>query len=514
MGTKHRKQIRERLRNNEIDSYNFDTDVYGRIDAKMSEEEVNAARFGRLTKRDKDRIIQTQVDILLHKEHILVNEDGLQHHIEYILLIKLCRMLKQGTLTYEKFQRMKNRHREDVRLKLRRREITSYDFDRDVYGRLDAMMEDELRKTLQAQQLRAAPEEALPVIVEEPRTPPAPQSKPSSRPDTGEISFVVHLDSGTTGRAPESSPEQDNIVKKHVQFMIDETKPPVKPSKLQHHIEHVIMIKLDKLLQEGKLDFQSYDAEKNKQRAQMMSDFEAYDQEADIYSRLDQDLMAQQKRPRKKGEGEANKDLIIQTIVGELIKEAKMTPARKDIRYHEEHILPIRMGSYLKSGTLTFQKYTEMKNKHHAQMRQKLLSNEIDYYSFDTDIFGRLDKLIIVEVEIVAAREKEEAEKAKLEREARLAAEAEKKEQERKEAIEKARIRREEREAALREQAAKDAAELAEREREEQEAAEKLRLERLAEKEKKERVDQGSEDDPSEERYSIPRRTHPSYSNG
>merc|ERR1712096_92756 len=261
--------------------------------------------------------------------------------------------------------------------------------------------------------------------------------------------------------------------------------PPVKPSKLQHHIEHVIMIKLDKLLQEGKLDFQSYDAEKNKQRAQMMSDFEAYDQEADIYSRLDQDLMAQQKRPRKKGEGEANKDLIIQTIVGELIKEAKMTPARKDIRYHEEHILLIRMGSYLKSGTLTFQKYTEMKNKHHAQMRQKLLSNEIDYYSFDTDIFGRLDKLIIVEVEIVAAREKEEAEKAKLEREARLAAEAEKKEQERKEAIEKARIRREEREAALREQAAKDAAELAEREREEQEAAEKLRLERLAEKEKK-----------------------------
>jgi hypothetical protein len=345
----------------------------------------------------------------LHKEHILVNEDGLQHHIEYILLIKLCRMLKQGTLTYEKFQRMKNRHREDVRLKLRRREITSYDFDRDVYGRLDAMMEDELRKTLQAQQLRAAPEETLPVIVEEPRTPPAPVSKPSSRPDTGEISFVVHLDSGTTGRAPKSSPEQDNIVKKHVQFMIDETKPPVKPSKLQHHIEHVIMIKLDKLLQEGKLDFESYDAEKNKQRAQMMSDFESYDQEADIYTRLDQDLMAQQKRPRKKGEGEANKDLIIQTIVAELIKEAKMTPARKDIRYHEEHILLIRMGSYLKSGTLTYQKYTEMKNKHHAQMRQKLLSNEIDYYSFDTDIFGRLDKLIIVEVEIVAAREKEEA---------------------------------------------------------------------------------------------------------
>merc|ERR1712212_734195 len=121
-------------------------------------------------------------------------------------------------------------------------------------------------------------------------------------------------------------------------------------------------------------------------------------------------------------------------LVGNLLKEAKVATDSKDLRHHEEHILLIRLGSYLKAGKLTFVKYTELKNKHHDRMKQKLMNNEIEYYSFDTDIFGRLDKLIIVEVEIVAAREKEEAEKAKLEREARLAAEAEKKEQERKEA--------------------------------------------------------------------------------
>jgi len=69
--TKHRHQIRERLRNKEIEHYNFKTDVYGKIDAKVSEEEANAVRFGGLSNRDKDRIIQTQVDILLHKEHLL-----------------------------------------------------------------------------------------------------------------------------------------------------------------------------------------------------------------------------------------------------------------------------------------------------------------------------------------------------------------------------------------------------------------------------------------------------------
>ena len=58
---KHRQQIRDRLRNNEIEVYNFDIDLYGRIDAKMADEEENASRFGSLTKRDRDRIIQTQV---------------------------------------------------------------------------------------------------------------------------------------------------------------------------------------------------------------------------------------------------------------------------------------------------------------------------------------------------------------------------------------------------------------------------------------------------------------------
>merc|ERR1712096_411430 len=85
---------------------------------------------------------------------------------------------------------------------------------------------------------------------------------------------------------------------------------------------------------------------------------------------------------------------------------------------------------YLKAGKLTFVKYTELKNKHHERMKLKLLNNEIEYYSFDTDIFGRLDKLILVEVEVIISRERVEEDKMKAEREAKWAAEKAQKAQE------------------------------------------------------------------------------------
>jgi len=438
----------------------------------MADEEENASRFGSLTKRDRDRIIQTQVDILLHKGHIQANDDTLQYHIEYILLIKLVRMLKEGTLTFEKYQRMKMRHREDIRLKLRRKEILSYDFDGDVYGRLDAAMEAELRRLAQGDvQVVEVP---LTVIAEEQvESTPPPRQQPAPTTPQEEVSFTVHLDGPVKiERGPKSSPEQDAVVKKHVQFMLDEAQPPVKPRKLQQHIEHVIMIRLGSLLHEGHLDFQAYSAEKDKLRAELMSDFENYDTAADIYTRLDQDLMATAKKPKKKGDPEPDRDAIIQKLVGELLKEAKITHGnKKDLRHHEEHILLIRLGGLLNSGRLTYTKYVEMKSRHHAKMRQKLLDNEIEYYSFDTDVFGKLDKLILVEIEIIINKEKEEAERVKSEREAKWLAEKLQQEQERQDAIERAKQRREEKEA----QAAREAAEL----KAEEEAAEAARQERL-----------------------------------
>merc|ERR1712183_968999 len=86
----------------------------------------------------------------------------------------------------------------------------------------------------------------------------------------------------------------------------------------------------------------------------------------------------------------------------------------------------------------------ELKNKHHERMKLKLLNNEIEYYSFDTDIFGRLDKLILVEVEVIISRERGEEDKMKAEREAKWAAEKAQQEQDKKDAIERARQRREE----------------------------------------------------------------------
>merc|ERR1719403_397517 len=459
------------------------------------EEEENASRFGTLTRRDRDRIIQTQVDILLQREHLLVNEDTLQYHIEYILLIKLERMLSQGTLTFERYQRMKRRHREDIRMKLRRKEIHSYDYDRDVYGRLDAAMEDELRKMAQEQRIKPLVEVPLTFIAEEPALAASPRQQRRAPPtaenfEGDEVSFVVHLDQqpGTTRlpttsttKLPKRSPEQDEVVQKHVRFLLDETQPPVKPRKLQYHIEHVIMIRLGNMLNEGHLDFKEYSAEKDKLRAEMIADFENYDSSADIYSRLDQDLMTSTKKPRKKGEPEPDKDAIIQKLVAELLKEAKVSTDKKDLRYHEEHILLIRLGNLMTSGRLTYTKYVKMKTK--------LLDNEIEYYSFDTDIFGKLDKLILVEVEVIIAREKDEAEKLQAEREAKWAAEKAQQEQDRKEALERAKKRREEKEA----QAVKEAAELAQKQKEEEEAAEKARQERLL-KEEAERAQREAEE--------------------
>merc|ERR1719320_1630711 len=131
--------------------------------------------------------------------------------------------------------RMKRRHREDIRMKLRRKEILSYDYDRDVYGRLDAAMEDELRKMAQEQRIKPIVELPLNIIAEEPVLAASPRQQRRAPPtaenvEGDEISFVVHLDQqpGTT-RLPKSSPEQDEVVQKHVRFLLDETQPPVKP---------------------------------------------------------------------------------------------------------------------------------------------------------------------------------------------------------------------------------------------------------------------------------------------
>merc|ERR1712013_753497 len=312
---------------------------------------------------------------------------------------------------------------------------------------------------------------------------PPPRQQPAPPTAQEEVSFTVHLDGPVKiERGPKSSPEQDAVVKKHVQFMLDEAQPPVKPRKLQQHIEHVIMIRLGSLLHEGHLDFQAYSAEKDKLRAELMSDFENYDTAADIYTRLDQDLMATAKKPKKKGDPEPDRDAIIQKLVGELLKEAKITHGnKKDLRHHEEHILLIRLGGLLNSGRLTYTKYVEMKSRHHAKMRQKLLDNEIEYYSFDTDVFGKLDKLILVEIEIIINKEKQE--------------------QERQDAIERAKQRREEKEAqaaieAAESKAEEEAAEAARQERLLQEAAERAQreaeeAERL-EQEKKEKEEKAA----------------------
>merc|ERR1739838_586569 len=440
---KHHQQIKERLRNNEIKSYDFDTDVYGRIDKRMNVHMGKSVRFGskdRLSKKDKDKLIQSQVDALLVEEHEAVSEKDLQYHIEHILLIKLGKMVNDDTLTYDKYNRMKSRHREEIRAKLKRKEIITYVFETDVYGRIDAAIDADMRKNQErlerqrAEQLLPAhldtvkeEEEVSPVVLElktptiEIR-PPEVAKKPTkklSKEDTHEgVSFVVHLNKMRAEKKVTFS-EKDDIVQRNVAVFLDDTKPPFNPKKLQHHLEHVVMIKLGNLLEGDGLTFQAYDAEKEKHRTKLMQEYEAYDCEADIYARLDQDLMAEQKKvsrsPRARlGKDTADRDTIIQKLVENLLKEAKLPTGKRDLKYHEEHIILIKLGGLLKTGSLTFVKYSDMKTKHRTQMKAKLMSNEISDYSIDTDLFGRMDKAMMVEIQIILDKEAAiEAEKEK-----------------------------------------------------------------------------------------------------
>merc|ERR1712002_1067696 len=111
---------------NEIEAVSLDPKEGNRFDSLPRKEEKR--------RLEHDKQIQAAVFNLLQDKKITIEHKDLQYHIEHIIVIKLARQLKDGTLTFEKYNEMKEKHRLKIKEKIRRREIEVYDFEKDVYS--------------------------------------------------------------------------------------------------------------------------------------------------------------------------------------------------------------------------------------------------------------------------------------------------------------------------------------------------------------------------------------------
>merc|ERR1719369_1864382 len=87
--------------------------------------------------KDMDMAVYHHVSNLLQKTKLSTEDKDIQRHLEFVIKVQLGRMLRVGTLTFARYTRMKAEYRDNIHRKLHRGEILSYDFDADIFSRLD-----------------------------------------------------------------------------------------------------------------------------------------------------------------------------------------------------------------------------------------------------------------------------------------------------------------------------------------------------------------------------------------
>merc|ERR1711962_1396492 len=97
-------------------------------------------------------------------------------------------------------------------------------------------------------------------------------------------------------------------------------------------------------------------------------------------------------------ESPEDKDNKVKEVVRHLLQEVKITINLKTLKHHIDHIFMIRLGSQLKAGTLTMDKYVRLKNNDRRVMRELVaLTTERGYDETD-DVFGTLDKALKIDI--------------------------------------------------------------------------------------------------------------------
>merc|ERR1712142_809698 len=93
-------------------------------------------------------------------------------------------------------------------------------------------------------------------------------------------------------------------------------------------------------------------------------------------------------------ESPEEKDSKVQDVVRHLLKEVKITINLKTLKHHIDHIFMIRLGTMLKAGTLTFDKYVRIKNQDRRRIKELIGHTTAQEYNENDDVFGTLDKAL------------------------------------------------------------------------------------------------------------------------
>merc|ERR1712202_52147 len=140
MKSSHRMLMDEHVRFREIDTYDHSVDVFARLDEAVTKHPIIIELSLSGTKprvSEQDKVIQVVVTQMLQETHVPVSDRDYKYHMEQIALIRLGNLLKSGTLTFHKYNTIKQQHVQEIKEALRNNEVDGYDWNTDIFTRLD-----------------------------------------------------------------------------------------------------------------------------------------------------------------------------------------------------------------------------------------------------------------------------------------------------------------------------------------------------------------------------------------
>merc|ERR1712183_1156997 len=140
MKSSHRMLMDEHVRFREIDTYDHSVDVFARLDEAVTKHPIiiELSLSGAKPRvSEQDKIIQVVVTQMLQETHVPVSDRDYKYHMEQIALIRLGNLLKSGTLTFHKYNTIKQQHVQEIKEALRNNEVDGYDWNTDIFTRLD-----------------------------------------------------------------------------------------------------------------------------------------------------------------------------------------------------------------------------------------------------------------------------------------------------------------------------------------------------------------------------------------
>merc|ERR1712183_1216023 len=426
-------------------------------DITMEEEDMSYQEQGDKFVEDKDSKVQDVVRHLLQEVKITINLKTLKHHIDHIFMIRLGTMLKAGTLTFDKYVRIKNQDRRRIKELIGHTTAQEYNEGEDVFASLD--------KALKLSGVR-------------------------------------------------TKSEDDTAIGEQVALLLKQTRVPVSQKDFIYHMNKIITIILGMMLHVGVLTFTKFNQMKITHRADMDEMLDShYDSHSDVFGVLERaverhghaapsqrrksaenlNVKRVQDRERRRGSednimrrkdemlegwegGERPEDSSMQKLgrmldKGSLSKDKLKRPGIDNVR---DAVQPVGDGKTSSRGGSRRESYDTMIEP----VALAELNAEAERQALDVKEQEEREAAEKAKKEKEAKEAKEAAEKAQKEKEAKEAAEKARKEKEAKEAAEKAKKEQEAKEAA--EKAAKEAAEKARKEKEAKEAAEKAQKEKEA----------------------------------